>query len=189
MPVIAEASDVDIYSIKLRVWRRDLESMDSQEMQQAHDRRAVVLHEILEQVPTARPVDWGDTDDKNRTHEFVDIVVALVFGPAAAPMWAAITPVVTPALQAAGTFLTQQVVPNMATTVATTVVATITEKLLGRLIDRQQSKDGINDVVADLPGGTTLQCSPPEQGATIDVRLRDGRAVKIGPDGQQVGQG
>jgi hypothetical protein len=53
-----------------------------------HRSRATALHEAIDDDSSLEVLDWGDTDDRECTHELVEIVVLVVGAAAAVPLTA-----------------------------------------------------------------------------------------------------
>lgn len=112
-----------------------------------HRRRAAALHEILDANPDLRVIDWGDTDDRTRTHESVQVIIDALAGGAGAAAAVGLTfgkVVLEVAIEEA---LQQPV-----------------RRLIRRLIGKQKAGE-ITFVSLTMKDGTTIHLSPSESGS------------------------
>lgn len=113
-----------------------------------HRRRAAALHEILDANPDLRVIDWGNTDDRTRTHESVQVIIDALAGGAGAA--------------AAAVGLTfGKVVLEVAIEEA---LHQPVRRLIRRLIGKQKAGE-ITFVSLTVKDGTTIHLSPSESGS------------------------
>ncbi len=114
-----------------------------------HRNRGEVVHEELEGDPSWNVLDWGETDDKTRTHE--DVTVLLELAEAAG----------TVALGFAGAVLYRAM--------EDTVVDAV-KKLIKKFVPRLR-KEEVTRVYAELPQGVTVEWSSPGYQCDVSITL------------------
>src|SRR5687768_1720861 len=128
-----------------------------------HCLRRAALEEALTDVDGLSVISWGDTKDRERTHEFVELILAVQ---------GLVAPVdFTPALMYVGDLLVKAAISQ--------VVSEGVKRLLAQLGPRQAQKQ-INDFFIKVDGVTiTYPPVPDGSDASIVVRLNDGREVTV----------
>jgi hypothetical protein len=122
-----------------------------------HRRRAVALREVFDRDPSLEVLSWGDTKDKVRTHELVELIVA-VLGPAVATA-------ATPILEWIGGILS-----SLLSDVAVDAV----KGLIARL-RHKQNDNNIADFSVRVGDRDVLTVFPEDRGGEVRVQTADGR--------------
>jgi hypothetical protein len=122
-----------------------------------HWRRAVALCEVFDGDPSLEVLNWGETEDKVRTHELVELIVAAV-GPAAAT-------VAAPILEWIGGVLS-----SLLSDVAVDAV----KGLIARL-RHKQDENKIADFSLRVGDRDVLTVFPEDRGGEVRVQTADGR--------------
>jgi hypothetical protein len=151
-------TEISLYVLRPR---QDLElglPPDSPVAWDEHKQRAEALHELLDDNPEWSVLDWGDTDDSERTHESVTML--LHSAAQAAPVLEAVAGAV--ALKIGNVVMTAAV--------EAAIVDPI-KRLIGRLSEKQNEGE-ISVFNVGLAGGSTIQVLPAE-GSTVRIQATE----------------
>jgi hypothetical protein len=123
-----------------------------------HSRRRAALHAVFDGDPEFRVEDWGDADDRERSHEFVELTLALAVK--------AFHYAVVPGLIWLGKKLADKGVDE--------VLSEAVKAIVAKLRGKQEAKQ-ILDFQIRLPDGTIVSVDPPDRDATIRIAFNDGK--------------
>ncbi|WP_120633339.1 hypothetical protein [Ruegeria sp. EL01] len=160
--------------IRLGVYRLedDMATGDVELGWELHRRRASALHDILDNDPVITVENWGDTDDTDRTHEYVALEVAL-YATAAVTGKAALDHLVLPALK----MLAENLMEKMVEYSADQLIGFV-QKIVGPLWQKTNSEElketriELEDRVTVLISGKDTQVTVVIDGRTIDIADR-----------------
>ena len=134
------------------------EPEDSDLAWELHRRRRRALEDAFAADSGLQVLDWGDTRDEERTHEFVELLIAAG--------GAALHYVVAPAAKALADKLIQEGVDRS--------TSALVKAIFSRLRPKQEDNE-IQNVLITLPDGTRIDARPPDQGSAIVIDTPSGR--------------
>jgi hypothetical protein len=126
-----------------------------------HWRRAVALHEALDGSPSLEVRNWGETEDKVRPHELVELVVAVV-GPVVATVAATVP---APILEW---------IAGVLSSLLSDVAVDAVKGLIARL-RRKQDENKIADFRLRVGDRDVVAVFPEDRGGEVKVQTADGR--------------
>jgi hypothetical protein len=125
-----------------------------------HLRRKAALHAVFDDDPEFKVEDWGDTDDLARSHEFVELTLALAVK--------TFHYAVVPGLIWLGKKLADKGFDG--------VLSEAAKALVAKLRGGQEAKC-LLDIVIRLPNGTVISVDPPDRDGSIRISFTDGETV------------
>jgi hypothetical protein len=123
-----------------------------------HQRRASALHETFDDDASLQVLDWGDTDDGERTHELVELMVAAGAAVAAA----------VPASAILGW------IGGVLSSVLSDIAVDAVKSMIARL-KRKQDENQIADFTVRVGGRDVVSIFPEDRGGEVRVQTPDGR--------------
>lgn len=123
-----------------------------------HRRRALALHEAFDENPSLEVLDWGDTDDNERTHELVELIVSAVGTATAAVPLTVIVGWIGGVLSS--------VLSDMAVDAAKGLIARLR---------RKQDENKIADFTLRVGDRDVVTVFPEDRGGEVRVQTADGR--------------
>jgi hypothetical protein len=138
-------------------------SPDSPLAIQGHAQRKEALHTIFADPELCKVRDWGNTDDTERTHEYVELVIQFFSDPH-------VQAVAAPVLNFIGGVIVK---------VATSVAADGVKSLFGKLKGAQERKE-IDEAIIMVQNGVTVYLTPKDGSTEVTVQYHNGQRIVVG---------